>query len=475
MAEAEVIPLRNAKLVCDLDAEQAVLSAIMNAPERYDEVVETCGPHMMYSDANRRIFDGIVELREAGHAIDIITVARQLESTGRLAQVGGTQYLAQLVDAPYVLHVQEHAKIVRERYRLRLAMKKAETIAAYIKSAPVPDDEVQALLEEAELAFGEIAHQQQTKFLIPIRDSLEATYKALQLMSERGDAITGVPMGFKKIDAASSGIHKGDLYIVAGRPGSGKTAFAMNLVVNVAEQNKGAGVFSLEMPVTQLVTRVLSSESRIPLQVFRTPNQIGNHWDKIATTLGELEKLPIWIDDTGGITIAEIRARVRKLKADIAAKRAGCDACEELVVVVVDYIQLMEPPRGGRQTNREQEVSHSSRHLKLLAKQEDVAVIALSQLNRSVESRKGTDKRPQLSDLRESGAIEQDADTVMFVYRPEMYDEDPELEGIAEIILGKQRQGPTGIHKVAFSKECVRFDSLARTEFDEYDMFEDAD
>jgi len=473
MAEAEVIPLRNAKLVSDLDAEQAVLSAIMNAPERYDEVVETCGPHMMYSDANRRIFDAIVELREAARDVDIVTVAHQLESTGRLAQVGGTPYLVVLIEAPYVLHVQEHAKIVRERYRLRLAMKKAETIAAYIKSAPVPDDEVQALLEEAELAFGEIAHQQQTKFLIPIRDSLKETYDALQLMSERGDAITGVPMGYKEIDAASSGLHKGDLYIVAGRPGSGKTAFAMNIVVNVAEQMKGSAVFSLEMPDTQLVTRILSAETRIPLQVFRTPNQIGNHWDKIATSIGDLEKLPVWIDDTGGITLPEIRARVRKLKADIAAKRAGCDACAELVVVVVDYIQLVEPPRGGRETNREQQVSHTSRNLKLLAKQEDVAVIALSQLNRSVESRKGTDKRPQLSDLRESGAIEQDADTVLFVYRPEMYDEDPELEGVAEIIFGKQRQGPTGIHKLAFAKECVRFDRLARTEFDEYDMFQD--
>lgn len=474
MAEAEVIPLRNAKLVSDLDAEQAVLSAIMNAPERYDEVVETCGPHMMYSDANRRIFDAIVELRESARDVDIVTVAHQLELTGRLAQVGGSPYLVVLIEAPYVLHVQEHAKIVRERWRLRCALKKADTVSALIRSAPVPDDEVQALLEETELAFGEIAHQQQTKFLIPIRDSLEETYKSLQLMSERGDAITGIPMGFKEVDVATSGLHKGDLYIVAGRPGSGKTAYAMNIVVNVAEQNKGAAVFSLEMPDTQLVTRILSSESRIPLQIFRTPNQIGNHWDKIATTLGELEKLPIWIDDTGGITISELRARVRKLKSDIVAKRAQCDACEELVIVVVDYIQLVEPPRGGRQTNREQEVSHTSRQLKLLAKQENVAVIALSQLNRSVESRKGTDKRPQLSDLRESGAIEQDADTVMFIYRPEMYAEDPELEGVAEVIVGKQRNGPCGIHKVAFSKECVRFDRLARTEFDEYDMFQDA-
>ena len=474
MAEAEVIPIRNANLVSDLDAEQAVLSAIMNAPERYDEVVETCGPPMMYSDANRRIFDAIVELREASRDVDILTVAHQLQASGRLEQAGGTPYLSVLVGAPYVLHVQEHAKIVRERWRLRCALKKAEVLAARIKASPIPDDEVQALLEETELAFGEIAHQQQTKFLIPIRDSLRETYAALQAMSERGDTITGIPTGYNEIDVKTSGLHKGDLYIVAGRPGSGKTAYAMNIVVNVAEQMKGAAVFSLEMPDTQLVTRILSAETRIPLQVFRTPNQIGNHWDKIATSLGELEKLPVWIDDTGGITIPEIRARVRKLKADIAAKRAQCDACEELVIVVVDYIQLVEPPRGGRETNREQQVSHTSRQLKLLAKQEQVAVIALSQLNRAVESRKGTDKRPQLSDLRESGAIEQDADTVMFVYRPEMYAEDPDLEGVAEIILGKQRNGPCGIHKLAFAKECVRFDRLARTEFDEYDMFQDA-
>jgi len=473
MAEAEVIPLHNAKLVSDLDAEQAVLSAILNAPERYDEVREICQSHMMYSDANRRVSEAVDELRESGRPIDIVTVARQLQDSGRLAQVGGSPYLSVLIEAPYVLHVQEHAKIVRERWRLRQALAHAQRLVATIRSSPVPHEEVQALLEETELMFGELAHQQQTKFLVPIRESLGAAYDALQSMAERGDTITGIPMKISVVDKPTSGLHKGDLYIVAGRPGSGKTAFAMNVAVNVAAQKKGVAFFSLEMPDTQLVTRLMSSDSRIPLTVFRTPNQIGNHWDKIATSLGRLEKLPVWIDDTGGNTIAEIRARVRKLKADIAAKRAGCDDCEELAVVVVDYIQLMEPPRAGRQTNREQEVSHSSRHLKLLAKQENVVVIALSQLNRSVESRKGTDKRPQLSDLRESGAIEQDADTVLFVYRPEMYDEDPDLEGVAEIIIGKQRNGPTGIYKLAFAKECVRFDSLARTEFDEYDEFQD--
>jgi len=450
-----------------------MLSAMFVDPARYDDVISICGPEQCYADANKRIFEAIVELREANKPIDIVTVAQSLHASGRLAQVGGTPYLGQIVDSvPHIAHVAEYAVIVREKWRLRQAMARAQTIIGTIRGGTVPNDEVQTLLEEAEQWFAEIAHQRQDKFLIPIKDTLSEALKSLQEMSKRGAAVTGTPMLLGPLDEAMSGLHEGDLYIVAGRPGSGKTAFAMGIAVNVAAQDEGVGVFSLEMPSIQLVTRMLSSHTRIELGTFRKPREVGNHWPAITSAIATMEKLPIWIDDTGGITISEIRARVKKLKADIANKRVGNVTCKGLKVVIVDYLQLVQAQRGKGQ-NREQEVALVSRSLKLLAKQENVAVIALSQLNRSSESRKGSDKRPQLSDLRESGAIEQDADAVLFVFRPSMYAEDPELEGWAEIIIGKQRNGPVGTHKLAFAKECVRFDLLERSEFDEYDGFQD--
>jgi replicative DNA helicase len=471
---ADVVPLRQQPPGSfDLDAEAAVISTIVLDASKYDEVIGIAPPDMFYSDANRRIYEALVALRESGKPIDVVTLARTLQDSGRLAQVGGTPYLAQLVDAtPAVLHVSEHAAIIREKWRLRQALARAQTIVATIRAGQIPSADVQALLEEAELTFAELAHQQQTKHLVVLKSSLDETLQSLKLMSQRGATITGIPMGLKPLDEAMSGLHEGDLYIVAGRPGTGKTAFAMGLGENIAKQGDGVAVFSLEMPDTQLVTRMLSSHTRISLSTFRAPNKIGSHWSTIVSAVGAMEKLPIWIDDTGGISLMEIRARVRKLKTDIANGHVGNTVCSGLKLVIVDYLQLVQAHRERGQ-NREQEVALVSRSLKLLAKQEKVAVIALSQLNRSSETRKGSDKRPQLSDLRESGAIEQDADAVLFVFRPSMYADDPALEGWAEIIIGKQRNGPVGIHKLAFAKECVRFDLLARGEFDEYDGFQD--
>jgi replicative DNA helicase len=447
---------------------------MMNKPECYDDVIQISRPEMFYADANKRIFEAIVELQETGKPFDIVTVAQTLHGHGRLAQVGGTPYLGQIIDSvPHVANVSEYAVIVREKWRLRQAMARAQTIVATIRTGAVATTDVQALLEEAETSFTEIAHQQQSRFLVPLRDALDAAYKDLHAMAQRGATITGTPIQIKVLDEAMSGLHAGDLYVVAGRPGSGKTAFAMGIAENVAKQDEGVAVFSLEMPQSQLVSRMLSAHTRIPLSTFRQPHAIKNHWPALATAVGTMEKYPLWIDDTGGISISEIAARVRKLKSDITNNRIGNVVCRGLKVVVVDYLQLVTAQRGKGQ-NREQEVALVSRSLKLLAKREDVAVIALSQLNRSSESRKGSDKRPQLSDLRESGAIEQDADAVLFVYRPSMYVEDPAFEGWAEIIIGKQRNGPTGTHKLAFTKECTRFDSLEKNnEFNEYDGFQD--
>ena len=467
---AEVARLQS-PIAFDLDGEGAVISACLLAAEKYDEVIEFVNAEMFYSDANRRIFEVIASLREAGKPIDIVLVARALQDAGRLQQVGGTPYLADIQDKiPHIANVGEYAAIIKEKWRLRQAMARAQTIVATIRTGQVPNGDVQALLEEAELAFSELAHQQQTKHLVLLKESLADTLQTLQAMSQRGAAITGTPMNIKVLDEAMSGLHEGDLYIVAGRPGSGKTSFAMGIGENIATQGHGVAVFSLEMPQAQLVSRMLSSHTRIELNTFRQPNQIKNHWPAITNAIATMEKLPLWIDDTGGISISELRARVRRLKADIANNRYPNIGCTGLKVVIVDYLQLVQAQRGSGQ-NREQEVALVSRMLKLLAKQEKIAVVALSQLNRSSENRKGSDKRPQLSDLRESGAIEQDADAVIFIFRPSMYADDPALDGWAEAIIGKQRNGPIGIHKLAFAKECVRFDNLSDRSFDEFDAW----
>jgi replicative DNA helicase len=301
-----------------------MLSAILNDQTKYDDVISVAHPEMCYSDANRRVFDAIAELREAGKPLDVVTVAHTLNAAGRLAQIGGTQYLAQLIDAvPHVANVVEYATIVREQWRLRQAMARAQVVIATIRAGKIASDDVQAVLEEAETAFGLIAHQQQSKFLVPIKESLDEACQALRLMIERGETITGTPILFKPLDEAMSGLHEGDLYIVAGRPGMGKTAFAMGIGENVAKQDEGVAVFSLEMPDSQLVTRMLASHTRIDVTTFRKPRELADKWAEIVVALGEMEKLPIWIDDTGGISISEIRARVRKLKSDIAHNRVG--------------------------------------------------------------------------------------------------------------------------------------------------------
>ncbi len=453
----------------DLDAEGIVLSSSLVVSSAFDEVISMLEPEHFYSESNRSIYRALGELHATGSPIDPVTVARHLHSSGRLAQIGGTAYIAQLTEStPYVAHVADHARIVLARWRLRQALATAQQLAAMIRTAPIADDEVQALLEQAERGFAEIAHQASDEHLIAMSEALARTQAWLDEMSRSGSEITGTPMRLRPLDRAMSGLHPGDLYIVAGRPGTGKTSLALGIAESIAEQGEGVAVFSLEMPTTQLAMRQLSSRTRIPLTTFRRPARIGKHWPQILTAISEIERLPMWIDDSVGISVPEIRARVRKLKADIKAGRCGLAACRRLRLVVIDYLQLVY----GKAQSREQEVALVSRSLKELAKQEDVIVMALSQLSRASEARRGSDRRPKLSDLRESGAIEQDADAVLFVYRPEMDQQDPDAlqAGVAEIIIGKQRNGPTGIHRLAFSGEIVRFAELEPGEHDEYDQ-----
>ena len=307
---------------------------------------------------------------------------------------------------------------------------------------------LRSFLDTAESSVFAVAKQRARNPYEHVKDVVLRTFEEINEMAKRGDTITGLPTGFDRLDKMTAGMHPGDLIIVAGRPGMGKTAFALNIAVNACAARKEAvGVFSLEMPKEQLVRRMLCSEARVDGTRLRTGQLLRDDWPKLASAAGILSELPIWIDDTPAISILELRAKSRRLMSESG-----------LSLLVIDYLQLM---RGGARTaSREQEISEISRNLKALAKELEIPVIALSQLNRGVESRGVKDKRPQLSDLRESGAIEQDADTIWFVYRDEVYNKETDEQGVAEIIVGKQRAGPTGTARMRFFNEFTRFDNL---------------
>jgi replicative DNA helicase len=473
----------------DLDAEASVLSAVLLSTEAFDEVSDLLLAEHFYSDANRRIFECITELQSAGRPVDVVTVATWLRDHERLQQVGGTPYLAQLTDSiPAVAHVNAHARVVREKWRVRKLIATCQRFAAEGYSGV---GEVQEFIDEAEQAVFDIARVPETTAVRPVREAIHGAFDILVAASKRGEGITGVPTGFDRLDRKCAGLHKGDLYIVAGRPGMGKTAFVLNIAVNVASPRRvkgsdpndplgsgdveqpgwGVGFFSLEMPREQLASRLLAVEARVDVSRLRSGNIKHEDWNKLTDAAARIGRLPIWLDDTPALGLLDLRAKIRRLKADISRKSGDGPDAQDLGLVVIDYLQLMQGRRDA--ASREQEISELSRGLKQLAKEMSVPVIALSQLNRSVETRTTKDKRPQLSDLRESGAIEQDADAIMFIYRDEYYFQESPDRGIAEIILAKQRNGPTGTVKVRFTPEFTRFDNLASEdyEFDEFDEF----
>jgi replicative DNA helicase len=343
--------------------------------------------------------------------------------------------------------------------------------------------DVQAFIDQAEQSVFDIARVPEGSTVVPVKDAIHGAFQILAEAARRGGGITGVPTGFMELDKRCAGLHKGDLYIVAGRPGMGKTSFVMNLAVNVAkprrvelsadadpygeapieEPGHGVAFFSLEMPREQLASRLLSGEARVDVSRIRSGDLRREDWNKLTEAASRLSRMPIWLDDTPALTLLDLRAKVRRIQADL--KRSDGDTpAKGLGLVCVDYLQLMQGRRDAG--SREQEISELSRGLKQLAKELQVPVMALSQLNRSVETRATKDKRPQLSDLRESGAIEQDADTIMFIYRDEYYFKDSPDKGVAEIIIAKQRNGPTGKVMTKFSPEYTRFDNLAREDYD---------
>jgi replicative DNA helicase len=468
----------------DLDAEAAVISAILLDRDALDRVLEILKPEHFYSDANGRIFEAAQELALVGTPIDIVSVASWLRDRERLAQVGGATYLAQLSDAtPAVAHVGAHAAVVHEKWRLRQLIAQCQRIAA---EGYGDVGVVQQFIDSAEQAVYELARTATSNSAQPIGQVLRAAFQQINAAAERGDRITGIPTGYEKLDGKTAGLHNGDLTIVAARPGMGKTAFVLNLAVNVASprtvsmpgpgeaghgierQDPGFGVtvFSLEMPREQLATRMVCSEGRVDLGKLRQGYLQPDDWRRLTEGASYLSSLPIWIDDSPAINILELRAKVRRIQAEYNREASASSAERRLGLVVVDYLQLMRGRDGVN--SREQEISEISRGLKQLAKELSVPVIALSQLNRAVETRTTKDKRPQLSDLRESGAIEQDADTIIFIYRDEYYNpETTNSKGIAELIISKQRNGPTGKILTRFTASCTRFDNLAAGEYPE--------
>ncbi|WP_437935840.1 replicative DNA helicase [Sorangium sp. So ce341] len=472
----------------DLDAEAAVLSAILLHRDALDRVLEILKAEHFYSEANSRIYEAAQELASAGTPIDIVSVASWLRDRERLAQVGGAAYLAQLADAtPAVAHVGAHARVVYEKWRVRQLIATCQRVAA---EGYGDVGVVQEFIDGAEQAVYQLARTPQGTSTQPIAQVLKAAFEQITAAAERGDRITGISTGFEKLDAKTAGLHDGDLSIVAARPGMGKTSFVLNLAVNVAsprtvsspgpdqvghgierhEPGFGAAVFSLEMPREQLATRMVCSEGRVDVGKLRQGFLQPDDWRRLTEAASFLSTLPIWIDDTPAISLLELRAKVRRIQAEYDRPPSDGHSGRRVGLVVIDYLQLMKGRDGV--SSREQEISEISRGLKQLAKELKVAVIALSQLNRAVETRTTKDKRPQLSDLRESGAIEQDADNIIFIYRDEYYNpETTNHKGIAELIVAKQRNGPTGKVLTRFTSSCTRFDNLAPGDYP--DMVDD--
>jgi replicative DNA helicase len=394
----------------------------------------------------------MVAISERGDVVDPLTLADELSRRGELDASGGKDYIGFLVDAvPTAANVEYHAKIVREKALLRRLIETSTSIVTEAFDGTLTASE---LLDEAEQRIFQVSQQRGTQGFMRIKELMWPTMERIEALQRGGKTITGVPSGFSDLDEITSGFQNADLVIVAARPAMGKTAFVLNVAQHAAIENSiPVAVFSLEMSKESLVQRMLTSEARVDAQKLRKGMLRDDDFPRMARAAGILSAAPIWIDDTAGISLLEIRSKARRLKADA-----------DVGMVIVDYLQLIQGPTNVE--SRQQEISHISRSLKALAKELNVPVVALSQLSRAPEQRTGDNKRPQLSDLRESGAIEQDADLVMFLYRQEMYDgpvdkDGNSLEGRAEVIVGKQRNGPTGIVNLYFHKSYTRFENYS--------------
>ena len=431
----------------DLEAEQAVIGSMLTDKEAVVSAVETLTDSDFYREDNRLIYSAILNLYSKGEPIDIITLKSELESMGKLEAVGGLEYLAKLPDnVPTSANVDKYIKIVEEKSSLRTLIKTANEL---ITLGYDPTQEVEELMDNAERKIFSVMQSRAQKSYSSMKDILVDTFIELEQLYNRKEHITGVPTGFYDLDYKTAGLHGSELILVAARPAMGKSAFALNIATNAAVRaNTPVAIFSLEMSKEQMANRILCSEALVDSNKVRTGKVEDDDWAKLAEASGILSQAKIFIDDTPGISIMEIRAKCRKMKLE-----------QDIGLVVIDYLQLIQSS-SRRAGSREQEIAEISRSLKILAKELNVPVIALSQLSRAPEQR--PDHRPMLSDLRESGSIEQDADIVMFLYRDDYYNEDSEKKGIAEIIIAKHRGGSTGSVDVGWLGSYTKFVNLEK-------------
>ena len=441
----------------NLDAERSLLGGILLDTAAFVDVLELVKAEDFYRDAHRKVYEAMTALASRSQPIDRITVKDELTSMGAFQAVGGDDFI-DLLDklVPTAANLAYYAKIIHEK---ALARKLIEAASGIAQLGYEQHGDMAEFADECERRIFAVTEQKTTQAFVHVKGIIASAFKTIEMLYERQEEITGIPTGFSDLDRLTSGFQPGDLVILAARPSMGKTAFCLNIATHVGIRGKyqskrcGVGVFSLEMPKEQLVMRMLASEARVDAQRMRTGKLIESDWGKLAIAAGTLADANIHIDDSPGVSALELRAKARRL----FGKFENTDS--PLRLIVIDYLQLM---RGNeRIDSREQQISEISRSLKALAKELGIPIIALSQLNRSLEKR--PDKRPMMSDLRESGAIEQDADTIMFIYREEVYEkEKEEVKGVAEIIIGKQRNGPIGSANVAFLHEFTRFENLAR-------------
>lgn len=433
----------------NLEAEMAVLGSMLIEEEAISQALELVDESVFYQDAHKKIFRGIVELYDSRRAVDLVTLVEKLKRENALDDVGGVSYLAALTNAvPTAANVVHYAHIVKEKYILRSLIHSATHIA---QEAYETKQNTEELLDRAERMIFEITDSHHVaRTVVPIKDIIKDSIETIDKLYQNKAHVTGIPTGYTDFDEKTAGLQPSDLVIVAGRPSMGKSALVLNIVEYAAIYEKlPVAFFSIEMSKEQLVQRLLCSHARVDAAKVRTGYLATSDWPSLTTAAGKLSEAPIFIDDTPGISVLELRAKARRMKAQ-----------HDIRLVVVDYLQMMQGSSSSE--SRQQEIAEISRSLKALARELNVALIAVSQLSRAVESR--TDHRPQLSDLRESGAIEQDADVVVLLMREEYYNPTEQNRGIAEINIAKQRNGPVGAIKLAFIKEYTRFENLAGME-----------
>ena len=432
----------------NIEAEKSVIGSMLVEKEAIGKAIEVLGnEEPFYKEAHKKIYSAIIELFMKNEPADLVTITEELGRKGDLEAIGGTAYLTELINSvPTAANVEYYAKIVLDKATLRGLINACDEIKNLSYESP---EEVDRVVDSAEKIIFSVTQEKIKQDFVLLKHIIKDSFQAIEELYAKKEHVTGIPTGYREFDLKTSGLHGSEFIIIAGRPSMGKTSFALGIAhkAGVAEKIPVA-IFSLEMSRDQLVQRMLCSEARVDAQKVRTGYLSESDWPKLTIAAGRLAEAPIFIDDTPAISVLEVRAKARRLKAE-----------HNIGLIIIDYLQLMSG--SGRIENRQQEISEISRSLKSLARELNVPVVALSQLSRAAEQRPS--HRPQLSDLRESGAIEQDADLVTFIFREEYYEPDnPEVRGIAEINIGKQRNGPTGTMQLAFIKEYTKFENLAK-------------